>query len=141
MANKKETRAKLAPIAKGLFDSNRGIDTLHLCANGQGYTDKERAAKYAEQFDDDSVYTFEREKKPSIDTEKAKKAAVKAELAKQQNAFDYEKVDKELLEDRDFLMARYEALEGKKAPANIKNETLVEKVKALEVSRFGIVEK
>lgn len=45
-------------------------------------------------------------------------------------------IDTELLEDRDFLMARYEALEGKKTPHNISTEKLAERVKELEVEHF-----
>lgn len=62
MAEKKETRAMLEAKAKVLFDSNKDINILYLCANGQGFIDEKAATRYAKQFADDNVYTFEREK-------------------------------------------------------------------------------
>ncbi len=41
------------------------------------------------------------------------------------------------LENREFLMARYEALTGKQVPSNIGDETLEKRVQELEVERFG----
>lgn len=54
----------------------------------------------------------------------------------QAQPFDYENVNKELLEDREFLIARYEALEGKKPAHNIGTEKLAEKVQELEKEKF-----
>lgn len=45
--------------------------------------------------------------------------------------------DQEVKIDRAFLMERYEALSGEKAPQNIGNGTLVEKVAELETAQLG----
>jgi hypothetical protein len=109
MAKKLKTKTKLEPIAKRYFDSNRNLDEVHVCANGQGWTDKATAEKYAEKLDDDNVYTFKR-----ADFEITKQPIKVADM------------------ERDTLLARYELLAGKAAPSNIKDETLKAKVDELE---------
>lgn len=136
MAEKKETRAMLETKAQVLFDSNKDIDVLYLCANGQGFTDEKCAVRYAKQFTDDNVYTFEREKAGADNLTEGT-----TELVNSDKALDYDDIHKELLEDRAFLMARYKALSGNDAPKNIKDETLVSRVQELEVERFGNTEK
>lgn len=128
MAKKKETQEKLKTVAKALFESNSELNEVFLCSNGQGFTDSEMAENYAKQFDDDTVYTFKRE---------GEEESVANEKANYEGAFDYEKIDRELLDDRAFLFARYEALEGKKAPHNIGTEKLAERVQELEKERFS----
>lgn len=143
MAEKKETREMLENKAKALFDGNKELTEVHLCANGQGFTDKEYAERYAKQFSDDNVYTFihdERVKAKEEAEKKAKKEAKKQatlELASKQGAFDYENVDKALLSDKDFLLARYELLAEKKPPHNIGIEKLAEQVAEFEKTKFN----
>ncbi len=172
MAEKKETREMLQSKADNLFRSNKELKEVHLCANAQGFTDKQYAERYAKQFADDNVYTFvhekrakakaeadkkakeeaarkqkeveqkakeEKEKQESESKKKeaAKKKAEQKEAAKKQEPFDYEKVNKELLEDRDFLFARHEALTGKKPASNIGTEKLAVKVQEIEKELFA----
>lgn len=54
----------------------------------------------------------------------------------QTEAFDYENMDKELLNDFNFLKARYTALKGEKPNGKIKIETLAERVQELEAELF-----
>lgn len=109
MGKKLKTTKKLEPIAKRYFDSNKKLEEVYVCANGQGWTDKETAEKYAEKLDDDNVYTFKRS-----DFEVKKQPIKVADM------------------ERDTLLARYEVLAGKAAPSNIKDETLQAKVDELE---------
>ena len=124
MAKKTKTKEKLKPIAKRLFDSNRGLDKLHICANGQGWTDVDKAKNYAEKLEDDNVYTFNRS---DFET---KKEVVKT-VAPTPEA-DTERVA---------LLARYEELFEKTAPKNIKTETLKAKVDEKEAENLQATSK
>ncbi len=164
MTEKKETREMLQGKADSLFRSNKEVTELHLCSNGQGFTDKQYAERYAKQFADDNVYTFVHEERAKAKAEAEKKAQEEAarkqaeaeakakeekakkeaeakkqkilELAGKQEAYDYENVDKELLSNRDFLLARHEMLADKKAANNIGTAKLAERVVELEKEKL-----
>jgi hypothetical protein len=135
-------------VAKSIFDSNKQLDEVHLCANGQGWTDAEKAAAYAAKFEDDNVYTFKRsdfevKKVPPIKVAEGKElenaAAEKTALSEETADEDIENAaaektapSEETAPGIEILKTRYKKLTGKEAPGNIKVETLKAKISAIE---------
>lgn len=124
--NNKKTKAmnkdKLQELANEVFKAH-DFEKVYMTSDGQAFTEEQYATDHARLLKDRKVYSFDSED-------------VKVD-ASQDHPFDYEKIDRELLEDRAFLIARYEALEGKKPAHNIGTENLAEKVQELEKERFS----
>ncbi len=127
----KETNPKPKPMEKKDLQQKaleifkvHSFDKLYLTSDGQAFTKKHYAVDHSRKLEDKEVTPFER------------KDFTKTSNPQQDAPFDYEKIDKELSNDRDFLFARYEALIGKKAPHNIGTEKLAEKVQEIEAEKF-----
>lgn len=116
---------RLQELAKEVFKAH-DFEKVYMTSDGQAFTEEQYATDHARLLKDKKVYSFDSE-----DVKQEDKVD-----ANQDQPFDYENVNKELLEDREFLIARYEALEGKKPTHNISTETLAEKVQELEKERF-----
>lgn len=117
------------------------LKEVYMTSDGQAFTKEHHANDHARVLNDKKVQQFSRAElfaEHKEDSVKVLDITPKGDNpdAKQEQPFDYEKVDKELLEDREFLIARHEALEGKKPAHNIGTEKLAEKVQELEKERF-----
>ncbi len=94
MAEKKETQELLQKKANSLFKSNKELTEVHICSNGQGFTDKAVAKHYAKQFTDDNVYTFVHEERAKAKEEAEKAAKAKAEKEAKKEAEKAAKAEK-----------------------------------------------
>lgn len=117
---------KLQELANEVFKAH-DFEKVYMTSDGQAFTEEQYATDHARLLKDKKVYSFDSENVKQEDKVDAS----------QDHPFDYVKIDGELLEDRAFLFARYEALEGEKAPHNIGTEELAEKVQELEKERFS----
>ncbi len=79
----KNTKIKelLEKKSKDLFKSNKDLTIVYLCSNGQGFTNKPAAERYADTLEDSKVYTFVKEEVAKKETEKQVKVEEKEEKA------------------------------------------------------------
>ncbi len=76
-----------------------------MTSDGQAFTVKHHAIDHSRKLEDKEITPFER--KDLVEQKDLPKTAADPQ---QDAPFDYEKIDKELLDDREFLFARFEAL-------------------------------
>lgn len=117
------------------------LKEVYMTTDGQAFTKEHYANDHARILKDKKVQQFSRAElftEHKGDSGKVLDITPKGDNpdAKQEQPFDYENVNKELLEDREFLIARFEALEGKKPAHNIGTDKLAEKVQELENEKF-----
>lgn len=118
--------------AQKYLTNNPAVKQLYGTVDGFLFEKQHDANAHARTLEDKEVLVFARnvgvpndEKTPTVEKD-----------PKQNSPFDYESIDKKLLEDRAFLMVRYEALKGEKVPHNIGTAKLSERVQALERELF-----
>lgn len=128
---KKMKKEQLKAIAEEVFRAH-GIGELYMTSDGQAFTKEHHAIDHARVLRSKEVVRFERTEFEGLLQLNESKDIDPA----QAHPFDYEKVNKELLEDREFLISRYEALEDKKPAHDIDTGKLAEKVQELEKERF-----
>lgn len=112
------------------------IKTIYGTKDGFLFSERQNATAHAVTLQEKDVLEFNATA-VKVENENAPDGGKWQEKAPTQDApFDYENIDRELLEDREFLLARYAYLKGDNAPSNIGDEKLAERVQEFEIERF-----
>lgn len=115
---------KFALAAIAIFAAHKNIDKVFITADGQGFTDEEKAKDNARYHKDNSVECFERGFEESYVDPSEKKEKIKK---------DNEPTERQL------NFTKYETLFGSKPANNISNEKLIaaiaEKESELEAAK------